>query len=282
MSTDTNSTTDARAKDSGSFIDGEEVKLGITPSPTKSDLKSDEDTLKSGDASVAFDNSSFNASRILFVQSFLLFTNTIEVVDLSGHASSINYDGGEISTEVRKTAQKLSTKDDRIKNKPLYRFARAHWWKKCMLVSELQYPGDGSTTSTEIAHYKHSVTSSGTATFTFPDGSKHSSHEISLKPQRLFRRTNTFVQDSVDYEWHCDSRWKSNRMTLVKSIGGRKIVVARYAQKWGDWSAEGVILIDEKEIDVAVAALTAVATLKKMVQRAAERAGRSAGAGGGS
>lgn len=64
-------------------------------------------------------------------------------------------------------------------------------------------------------------------------------------------------------------------MTLHKILGGKKIVVARYAQKWGELRGEGILFIDGAEVDEVVAALTAVVMVKKMQQRARERGGRT-------
>lgn len=75
----------------------------------------------------------------------------------------------------------------------------------------------------------------------------------------------------MQFEWNCDSWLLANRMTLHKKLGGKRLVVARYAQRWGSWVTGGVLLVQEGEINALVAVLTAVVMLRKMQQRAGER-----------
>ena len=85
----------------------------------------------------------------------------------------------------------------------------------------------------------------------------------------------------MPYSWRCNSKYKANRMTLLKNIGGRQVVVARYAQRWGSWITGGVLLVDTREVDEVVALLSAYVMLKRMQQRAAERSKWTGGGGGG-
>ena len=70
-------------------------------------------------------------------------------------------------------------------------------------------------------------------------------------------------------------------MTLVKKIGEKQVVVARYAQRWGSWVTGGVLLVDGREINEGMAVLTTEVMLRRMMQRAAERCKGSGGGGGG-
>lgn len=62
----------------------------------------------------------------------------------------------------------------------------------------------------------------------FPSGSDHSSHSIIMRNTKCYKRTNTWIRDSFSYSWRCDSKIKANRMTLLKTVGGKQVVVARY------------------------------------------------------
>jgi hypothetical protein len=134
---------------------------------------------------------------------------------------------------------------------------------------------------TEVATTKQQAISFGKAWLRFPAGSPHAAHELLLTPVKWYRRTNEWVHNSVPYQWRCDSKYLANRMTLIRRIGGRDIVVARYAQRWGSWITGGVLLVDEKEIDPVVAILTCNVMLIRMMLRAAERTKYSGGGGGG-
>lgn len=60
-------------------------------------------------------------------------------------------------------------------------------------------------------------------------------------------------------------------MILCKDAGGgRQIVVARYAEKWGTGKGEGVLLVDAREVDLVVACLATLNMLRRTQQRASE------------
>jgi len=145
-----------------------------------------------------------------------------------------------------------------------------------------------------VANWKHPWSSVGEALLSFPEGSPHSSHEITLKNKVWGLRTETFVLNSVPYEWRMESLLHSHEMALYKifpsisTLGSvnrgneRKTVVARYSQKWwGGFVTGGVVVVDSKEVDVLVAVLTLAVVLKKKRQRAAERGGGGGNGGGG-
>lgn len=126
-----------------------------------------------------------------------------------------------------------------------------------------------------IADWKHPWASVGEATLTFPEGSSHSSHPISMRNKRWGLRTEIFTVESQPFLWETDSLWHSTNLTLYKVTGKgefeSKTIVAKYAQKWwGAFVTGGTVVVDEKLIDGFVACLTLCVVLKKKRQRAAE------------
>lgn len=102
-----------------------------------------------------------------------------------------------------------------------------------------------------------------------------------MAPIKWYKRTNEWVRDSVTYSWRCNSKYKANRMTLLKKVGPKQLVVGRYAQRWGSWITGGVLLVDSRGEDEVLAVLTACVMLRRMQQRAAERSKYGGGGGGG-
>lgn len=256
--------------------DEELIKAGIHKAETTSIDSGTSANTDSDDDIVVVDDSSFNPTRTLYVLRHNLFSKEINVIDLTGQTGT-PYTGGAITDEFRDAARGL-TEDKARTAKPVYQLKRKHWYtaKNCMLTSP-----SSSTPSQELANWTHCALSFGTATLDFPAASPHSSHSFTMAPLKFFRRTNTFVVDSVVYTYKCDSKMKANRITLVKQIGERQVVVARYAQRWGSWITGGVLLVDGKEVDEVVAVLATVVMLRRMQQRAAERTRYGGGGGGG-
>jgi hypothetical protein len=127
-----------------------------------------------------------------------------------------------------------------------------------------------------IAQWKHTWSSVGEAILTFPQGSPHSSHPVSLGNRQWGSRDDRFVLGSQPFSWESDSVWHDGNMTLYKISGSSeqevKREVSKYAQKsWLAFVTGGTVVVDEKEIDGLVACLTLLVVLEKKRQRAAER-----------
>jgi hypothetical protein len=214
---------------------------------------------------IADNNLAFTPNRIFYIVPHNLFSTETKVVDLTGTLPN-TYTGGDISNELRDAARNAGN-DKFLANSPIYIIKRPHWWS----TKSTAYSVSQGEPFNELAYWKQPYTSVGTAHITFPDSSPDSTHELTISPPWLMSRTNTWVQDSVQYEWNCDSQLLANRMTLHKKVGGKRLVVARYAQRWGSWVTGGVLLVQEGEINALVAVLTTLVMLRKMQQRAPER-----------
>ncbi|KAF2470175.1 uncharacterized protein BDR25DRAFT_343379 [Lindgomyces ingoldianus] len=252
------------------------IKQGILKADTESIVSSAPSRSEQveEDAKVPIDDTTFSPTRTFYILRHNLFSTEINLIDISSEiAVNSPYSGGEISNELRDAARELS-KDEMRTSNPAYRLKRPHWWNSTCKMSGI------AAEELELASWKHPSMSFGKASITFPQNSTHSSHNFIMAPVKWYRRTNEWVQDSVTYSWRCNSKYKANRMTLYKKIGGKNIVVARYAQRWGSWVTGGVLLVDAVEVDEVVAGLTACVMLRRMQQRAAERM-KSAGVGGG-
>src|SRR5215469_11547090 len=212
----------------------------------------------------AADDRTFNPNRIFYIVPHNLWSTETKVLDLTGSLpDTIAYTGGVISNELRDVARDAG-KDKFLANSPIYIIKRPHWWSTKSTV----YSASKDKPSKELAYWKQPYTSTGKAHITFPVSSPDGTHELTVSPPSLISRTNAWVQDSVQYEWDCDSWLLANRMTLHKKLGGKRLVVARYAQRWGSWVTGGVLLVQEGEINALVTVLTAVVMLRKMQQRA--------------
>lgn len=255
--------------------DEELIKQGITKAETGFDepeLDSDSSEDKEN-AENPIDDANFKPDRTLYILRHNLFSKDVNIIDISTEMTA-RYTGGELTDDVCNAARGLSEDTLRSSN-PVYQLKRPHFWNSTFVMTGAASPG------TELVSWKHPHRSFGKAQFTFPADSKHGSHNIIMAPTKWYRRTNEWVQDSVTYQWRCNSKLKANRMTLIKKIGNKQIVIGRYAQRWGSWITGGTLLIDSKEIDEVTAVLSACVMLKRMQQRAAERTKCYGGGGGG-
>lgn len=220
-------------------------------------------------AALPQDSPTFAPTHTFWVTPHSFFTRNIPVYDLTADIST-PYTG---ISPAYKTAVQKALKDH--SPSPCYTFVRQNW-------KGLKYSITDSTDAT-VCDWKHPWSSVGEAVLTFPADSIHSTHAVSLKNRRWGLRTETFVVDSVPYEWQSDSLFVSQYITLYKVLGEQRIEVGKYAAKWwGSWSTGGTFVVDTREVDELVAVASLVVVLKKKRQRAAERSGGGGGAGGGS
>ncbi|KAF2005645.1 hypothetical protein P154DRAFT_570941 [Amniculicola lignicola CBS 123094] len=172
-------------------------------------------------------DTTFNPTRTFYILHHNLFSANNLVIGASSAPTISAYPGGKISDLLRDAARGLS-KDDAL---------------------------------------KHPGLSFGTASSEVSPGSSHSSHELTFTPMKKHRRTYEWVQDSVVYPWRCNGKLRANSLTLYEIIGERRIVVAPYAQRWGSWAADGVLLVDVQEVDEVVVVFTACVMLQRMMWR---------------
>jgi hypothetical protein len=266
--------------------DAESIEHGdVEYVPTKSDIESDEEKEKETGAQPVGHWQDFTPDRTFYINRFYLLSSEINIFDLTGKLPPSNYKGGFIADELRNQAREIAKGESKQKTSPAYQLHKAHWWTRGMtLVRGRATGGDSDNTKaaqSELAYWKHPVLSTGTPVLSFPEGSSLSQHDISLVPKNRLRRTTNFVHGDVSYTWECDSKFKSNRLVLYKTVGNKKSIVARYAQRIGNWASGGVLLVEGKEVDEAMAVLSAVVVLTRLQQRTAETAGRGAGGGSG-
>jgi hypothetical protein len=258
--------------------DEEFIKQGIHKAETgtlveDADSSHDEEE-DASDSKLPVDDSNFKPTRILYILRHNLFLKEVNIIDVTSEILPL-YAGGDVTDAVRDAARALS--EDKSKaDTPVYHLERKHWYNSTFTFTSSASP------NVELANWKHPSISFGKALLAFPaTSSPLSTHPITMAPAKWYLRTNEWVQDSVTYSWKCNSKWKANRMILVKKVGDKQIVVGRYAQRWGSWVTGGVLIVDGREIREELAVLTTCVMLKRMQQRAAERTKFNGGGGGG-
>lgn len=257
--------------------DEEFIKQGIQKAETGTlveDADSSHDEEEDADSKVPLDDSNFKPTRIFYVLRHNLFSKEVNIIDVTSEILP-QCAGGELTDAVRDAARAL-TEDKSNTKSPVFRLERKHFWS-----SEFTFKNNASP-NIELATWKHPSISFGKALLAFPSTSSPlSTHPITMAPTKWYLRTNEWVQDSVTYSWKCSSKWKANRVILVKKVGEKQIVIGRYAQRWGSWVTGGVLLVDGREIREELGVLTICVMLKRMQQRAAERTKFNGGGGGG-
>lgn len=221
----------------------------------------------------------FKPTHTLWLTPHSMLTKSIPILDLTP-TLTVPYTSLD---STYKTAVKSALKDHT--HTPIYTIQRGNWMGLKWKITTQNASGNEE----EVANWKHPWLSVGEAVLSFPEGSPHSSHDITLKPKRWGFRTENFVMDSVLYQWEMDSLLHSHGMSLFKILPAlsadekeRKVEVAKYSQKWwGAFVTGGVVMVDSREVDVLVAVLSLAVVLKKKRQRAAERSGGGGGGGGG-
>ncbi|KAK3394984.1 hypothetical protein B0H63DRAFT_63113 [Podospora didyma] len=113
---------------------------------------------------------------------------------------------------------------------------------------------------TKVADLTNPLLSLGKWTITFPAKSAHSNHDILLHPAGFMMRSDEFVKDSVPYFWDVlDGR---KLCKLYKAVEGKKCEIARFIGASAR-DRDGVLLVDDAQLDEVVVGLTCVAVLNR-------------------
>lgn len=258
-----------------SYLEVSHSKKGNPPSELDSDTDHEEPKINDPNP-LPIDSTNFVPTHYFYFLPHNLFSTSVKVLDLTSvleNNPELRYTSGDINDKLRDAARALS-KDKSQSEQPAWQFERKHWWSSTAKMTN-------SKNGTEVGRWHHPSFSGGTAEVSFPHDSCHSSHDMTVAPPHWYQRRNEWVQESVPYAWHCDSKMRANRMTLFKTVGGKSTVVGKYTKRWGSWVTGGLLLVNAKETDEAVAVLTCCIMLRRMQQRASERSRFSGGGGGG-
>ncbi|KAF2502356.1 hypothetical protein BU16DRAFT_532719 [Lophium mytilinum] len=218
-------------------------------------------------ASLPKDSPSFAPTHTFWVTPNGMFTRSIPVYDLTSDIST-PYTG---LSSVYKASVQTALKDH--SQTPCYTLTRQSWYGQHYNITD--------ATGASIADWQHPWSSGGAAVLTFPTDSTHSTHAVAVRDKRWYLHNQTFVLNSVTYEWRNDGMFVSQAMTLYKMLGSQRVTVGKYTSKWWwSWSGGGgTLVVDANEVDELVAVVSLAVVLKKKRQRAAER--RVSGGGGG-
>jgi hypothetical protein len=96
--------------------------------------------------------------------------------------------------------------------------------------------------------------------FIFPQDSPSSSHDLYMQPASFGSTSEFFVKDSVKYTWKV--AWHGWAITLHKTLGQDTVPVAYFTKQWG-YGLGGVMIVDENQVDLVVATLSALVVIRK-------------------
>lgn len=227
----------------------------------------------------------FRPTKILYLRALTEKNQHSEVLDLTARLQSMFRD--DITPEFQELAQLT------LRANPIFaptwvisgpsRFVASH-----LIVEDLSalatttttaegHAGAESRASTVIAEIRRHLLNFGTVHIRFPAESTHSTHEISVEPLSHRSRAQSFIMDSVPYVWDTaaaassssgsDTKfWSkpmalSGRLSLFKAVAGKKFEVARYESTSGKFGLDGLLVLEEREIDALVAAVTLIGVL---------------------
>ena len=219
-----------------------------------------------------FTGSDFRTNRTFFIEDHHLTDKSVAIHNVTDRMD-VSYQGRDIEDSFHDKARAATYGKDK---KPTYTINKN---SGLLGRTSTMYAMDGGA---ELAYWKHPALPIQSAEITFPEGSPHGSHQLTLKAASHSSLGNEWVQDSVTYRWKCESRWKLGQYNLTRTVSGQKMLIGKYTQNMIKTTAGGVLIVDSNEIDEVVAVLTMCVMLRRMLQRTAGRSlSRNAGPLGG-
>jgi hypothetical protein len=188
-----------------------------------------------------------SATRILYVDQKSSISTTTTIIDLTGQDDLVIDSSGEMSKAIFDKAKTAANGA-----KPILELRRESWYKRVFTTkdAEDQLVAEVSGPLLAMGHWKLS----------FPQDSTHSSHAIELRPAGMGKRADVFVQDSILYFW--DVVDPGSLFKLYKVMDGKRIEAAAFVSK-SSHGPKGLLMIDDKLVDVVVACVTFVAVLNR-------------------
>lgn len=201
------------------------------------------------------ESATFSPTRILYLRPGQSTTHC-EILDVTNNLKS-SY-RGDPTPELLELAQITLRANPTLA--PTWTFSKKSKFSKSHL-SVFEQPGDK-----EIAHVNSHFLSFGTSHVHFPPDLSNTTHDITVKPLSIKSRAQSFVKDSVPYAWQpsrleSEQSSKAGDLSLFKALARKKIEVAKYASVDGKFELNGLLLIDEREVDAVVTVLTLVSVL---------------------
>jgi hypothetical protein len=194
------------------------------------------------------DADEFTPTHAFYIRRHNQFSKNVKVINLTSEILN-EFLGGDIPDSFRNRAYGLADEQRRINN-PAYIFARRHWWSRDVIMYN---PRARPKSQAEVASYTEPIGRIRQIAIRFPP---HSEHEDLIYPGGKC----TWWQGKYRYEWRSNTRI-SNNSSLVKLVGKKEVVVAKYMQHWGGSVGGGLVLVDGGLLDEAVVILSAVVML---------------------
>lgn len=208
-------------------------------------------------------------TRAVYLHNHTLFGTTINATDLTPHLSR-SYDDPDFVAEALRVAFSRCTLDKgEAWLPPTWTIRRRDFFSRVMDVIDM-------ASGASLARWTLALRSAGASELTFPDGSSHSSHPITVRPAAGgVMLQERFVIDSAELAWKIErvANPFDVNYKLVRTAGGHARVVARYAHPPGSMGRGGILSVDEGEVDVVVALVTCCVMIKKRVQKDVETLG---------
>ncbi|KEF51516.1 uncharacterized protein A1O9_12433, partial [Exophiala aquamarina CBS 119918] len=218
----------------------------------------------------------FRPSRILYMRPLTSKGQHSEILDLTTHLKTTFRE--DITPEIHQLAQ-LTLRANPIFHPTWVVRGSSRFVTSRLSVEEPTTEGSQSTSrAMALAEIRKHLLNFGTVHIRFPADSAHSSHGISVEPVSHRSRAQSFVKDSVPYLWDTLSTttaspassdttfWGkpmalSGRLRLFKAVAGKKFEAARYESSNGKFALGGLLVLEEREVDPLIAAVTLIGVL---------------------
>lgn len=191
-------------------------------------------------------------TRILYIVPQSGWAQDTKILDLTAQPHDSYPD--DLTPEFKASAKRLASSTPPLA--PIFTLTRAHWYSSSRLTVT-------DSAGTQLAEWHSPIMAYGATHIRFSADSPHCSHELEVKPLKIGRRAQSFVNNSTTYVWETGGRFKSGRMSLYKAIGAKKIEAARYESDSGTFIAGGLLVLETREVDELVALLTCMAVLNQ-------------------
>ncbi|KAH8896190.1 hypothetical protein GQ53DRAFT_13691 [Thozetella sp. PMI_491] len=179
------------------------------------------------------------------------FSKIAQVMDLTSNVDLNQYDG-VLSDDLAQEAEAATKEANAAGSMPLLTMHRRAWYSSHMRFND----SSGKPVSElNTSIWKHGVWRMG-----FPPDSKHSTHEIEMKPTGIGHSDEIFKKDDDIYFWHMRGNMEG---VLYKVVHGRRLQIGEFRARQTT-QKDCVLIVNSDQLDEVVAIMSCVALLNRI------------------
>ena len=205
----------------------------------------------------------FSPTRCFLIAKHSGLSQQIKVYDITSDVDFAKYTTGADLDKWSSAAQKIGTAKAKESATPFLQIQRNTWYGHKFTA----FKPSLDVEKENLAIWDGGWFSSSSNRISFPAESQHCSHPIKMTVDSYFKMRDKFVIENVPYMWAVLNVWSMRQFRLSRTLCGTVNTMARFWKSKVQVLQGGVLVVDDKEMDVVVTIMTCMVMVRKQRQK---------------